>query len=139
MAQVCMVTGKGPLTGMNVSHSHIRTKKRSLPNLHWKRFWVPSENRFVKLRVSAHGIRIINKHNIDHVYVLSVSGPDGIQLRTDSEIFVAGESVATVPVSVTVPHENAWGGNVISFELTSMDNADITVTEESRFRGPTER
>jgi polyferredoxin len=84
-------------------------------------------------------IRIINKHNIDHVYVLSVSGPDGIQLRTENEIFVAGESVATVPVSVTVPHENASGGNVIRFELTSMDNADIKVVEESRFRGPTER
>jgi cytochrome c oxidase accessory protein FixG len=84
-------------------------------------------------------IRIINKHNIDHVYVLSVSGPDGIQLRTENEIFVAGESVATVPVSVTVPHENAWGGNVIRFELASMDNADISVIEESRFRGPTER
>ena len=84
-------------------------------------------------------IRIINKHNIDHVYVLSVSGPDGIELRTEDEIFVAGESVATVPVSVTVPHENAAGGNVIRFELTSMDNADISVVEESRFRGPTER
>ena len=84
-------------------------------------------------------IRIINKHNIDHVYVLSVSGPDGIQLRTETEIFVAGESVATVPVSVTVPHENAFGGNVIRFNLTSMDNAEISVVEESRFRGPTER
>ena len=67
MAQVCMITGKKPLVGMNVSHSHIRTKKRSNPNLHWKRFWVPSENRFVRLRVSMHGLRIIDKRGIDSV------------------------------------------------------------------------
>lgn len=67
MAQVCQVTGKKPLVGMNVSHSHIRTKKRSLPNLQSKRFWVPSENRFVKLRVSAAGMRIIDKRGIEAV------------------------------------------------------------------------
>lgn len=67
MAQVCMVTGKGPLVGMNVSHSHIRTKKRSMPNLQVKRYWVPSENKFVRLRLSAHGMRIINKRGIDAV------------------------------------------------------------------------
>lgn len=67
MSQVCMVTGKKPLVGMNVSHSHIRTKKRSLPNLHWKRFWVPAENRWVKLRVSAKGMRIIDKNGIESV------------------------------------------------------------------------
>ena len=67
MSQICQVTGKGPQTGMNVSHSHIRTKKRSLPNLCWKRFWVPEENRFVRIRVSAHGIRIINKRGISAV------------------------------------------------------------------------
>ena len=67
MSQICMVTGKGPKTGMNVSHSHIRTKRRLLPNLHYKRYWVPSENKFVKLRLSAHGMRIINKRGIDAV------------------------------------------------------------------------
>lgn len=67
MAQICMVTGKKPLTGMNVSHSHIRTKKRLLPNLHSKRYWVPSENRFVRLRLSAAGMRIIDKLGIDAV------------------------------------------------------------------------
>ena len=67
MSQVCMVTGKKPLVGMNVSHSHIRTKKRSLPNLHWKRFWVPAERKFVKLRVSAKGMRIIDKRGIEPV------------------------------------------------------------------------
>ncbi len=67
MSQRCQVTGKGPQTGMNVSHSHIRTKKRSLPNLHYKRFWVPSEKRFVRLRLSAHGMRIIDKRGIEVV------------------------------------------------------------------------
>ena len=58
MSQVCQVTGKRPLVGMNVSHSHTRTKKRSLPNLQRKRFWLESENRWVRLRVSAAGIRV---------------------------------------------------------------------------------
>ena len=67
MAQICMVTGKKPLTGMNVSHSHIRTKRRLLPNLHSKRYWVATENRFVRLRLSAAGMRIIDKLGIDAV------------------------------------------------------------------------
>lgn len=67
MAQVCIVTGKRPKTSMNVSHSHIRTKRRLLPNLHSKRYWVPTENRFVKLRLSAAGMRIIDKLGIDKV------------------------------------------------------------------------
>ena len=67
MAQICMVTGKKPLTGMNVSHSHVRTKRRLMPNLHYKRYWVPAENRFVRLRVSTAGMRIIDKLGIDKV------------------------------------------------------------------------
>jgi large subunit ribosomal protein L28 len=67
MGQHCQVTGKRPQTGMNVSHSHIRTKRRSFPNLHVKRFWVPGENRFVRLRVSAQGMRIIDKRGIEAV------------------------------------------------------------------------
>jgi large subunit ribosomal protein L28 len=67
MSQVCQVTGKKPLIGMNVSHSHVRTKKRSLPNLRWKRYWVPSENRWVRLRVSTNGMRIIDKLGIESV------------------------------------------------------------------------
>ncbi len=67
MSQVCQVTGKKPLVGMNVSHSHIRTKKRSLPNLRWKRYFVPSENRWVRLRISANGMRIIDKLGIESV------------------------------------------------------------------------
>lgn len=67
MSQVCMVTGKRPLTGMNVSHSHVRTKRRLLPNLHTKRYWIPSEKRWVSLRLSAHGMRIIDKLGIEEV------------------------------------------------------------------------
>ena len=69
MSQVCQVTGKRPLVGMNVSHSHIRTKKRSLPNLRWKRYWVAGENRWVRLRVSTKGMRIIDKRGIEAVLV----------------------------------------------------------------------
>jgi len=67
MAKICMVTGKKPLTGMNVSHSHVRTKRRLLPNLHSKRYWVSEENRFVRLRLSAAGMRLIDKLGIDVV------------------------------------------------------------------------
>lgn len=67
MSRVCMVTGKRPVTGNNVSHSKRHTRRRWLPNLHKKRFWVASEERFVTLRVSAKGLRIIDKKGIDTV------------------------------------------------------------------------
>ena len=67
MSRVCQVTGKKPVTGNNVSHAHNKTRRRFLPNLHTHRFWVESENRFVKLRVSAKGMRIIDKNGIDTV------------------------------------------------------------------------
>ena len=67
MAKVCQVTGKRPAVGNNVSHAHNKTRRRFLPNLHTHRFWVDSENRFVKLRVSAKGMRIIDKKGIDEV------------------------------------------------------------------------
>lgn len=67
MAKVCMVTGKRPVTGNNVSHSQRKTRRRFLPNLHWHRFWVESESKFVRLRVSSKGMRIIDKKGIDTV------------------------------------------------------------------------
>ncbi len=67
MSKVCQVTGKGPVTGNNVSHSNIKTKRRFLPNLQSHRFWVESENRFVRLRISTKGMRIIDKKGIDAV------------------------------------------------------------------------
>jgi len=67
MSRVCQVTGKRTVTGNNVSHAKNRTRRRFLPNLHSHRFWVESENRFVKLRVSAKGMRIIDKKGIDAV------------------------------------------------------------------------
>ena len=67
MSKVCQVTGKRPVTGNNVSHSNIKTKRRFEPNLHYHRFWVESEKRFVRLRVSSKGMRIIDKVGIDKV------------------------------------------------------------------------
>jgi large subunit ribosomal protein L28 len=67
MSRVCQVTGKRPITGNNVSHSNIKSKRRFLPNLHRHRFWVESENRWVRLRVSTKGLRIIDKEGIDVV------------------------------------------------------------------------
>ena len=67
MARVCQVTGKGPMVGNNVSHANNKTKRRFLPNLQYRRFWVESENRFVRLRLTPKGMRIIDKLGIDKV------------------------------------------------------------------------
>ncbi|HEK1010348.1 TPA: 50S ribosomal protein L28 [Pseudomonas putida] len=69
MSRVCQVTGKGPVTGNNISHANNKTRRRFLPNLQHHRFWVETENRFVRLRVSAKGMRIIDKRGIDAVLV----------------------------------------------------------------------
>ena len=67
MSKVCQVTGKRPQSGNNVSHAHNKTRRRFLPNLQSKRFWIESEKRYVRLRVSIKGLRIIDKHGIDKV------------------------------------------------------------------------
>ncbi|MBX7116801.1 MAG: 50S ribosomal protein L28 [Myxococcaceae bacterium] len=67
MSRVCEITGKRPLVGNNVSHANNKTKTRSKPNLQVHRFYVPTLKRWVKLKVSAHGLRIINKRGIDAV------------------------------------------------------------------------
>jgi large subunit ribosomal protein L28 len=67
MARVCQVTGKGPMVGNNVSHANNKTKRRWLPNLHYRRFWVESENKWVRLRVSNAALRLIDKKGIDVV------------------------------------------------------------------------
>ena len=67
MSKVCQVTGKRPVTGNNVSHAKNHTKRRFLPNLQTHRYWVESEKRFVKLRLSAKGMRIIDKQGIEQV------------------------------------------------------------------------
>jgi large subunit ribosomal protein L28 len=67
MSRVCQVTGKKPVSGNNVSHANNRTRRRFLPNLHSHKFWVESENKWVKLRLSAKGMRIIDKNGIDAV------------------------------------------------------------------------
>ena len=78
MSRVCQVTGKHPITGNNVSHANNKTRRRFLPNLHTHRFWIESERRFVKLRVSSQGMRIIDKKGIDVVLA---------ELRTQGEKF----------------------------------------------------
>lgn len=67
MAKVCQVTGKRPVTGNNVSHANNKTKRRFEPNLHYHRFWLESEKRFVRLRVSSKGMRIIDKLGLEKV------------------------------------------------------------------------
>ena len=67
MSRVCQVTGKRPMSGNNVSHANNKTKRRFLPNLQMHRFWLESENRWVRLRLSTKGMRIIDKQGIDKV------------------------------------------------------------------------
>lgn len=67
MSRVCQVTGKRSVSGNNVSHANNRTKRRFRPNIHTHKFWVESESRYVKLRVSSAGMRIIDKKGIDQV------------------------------------------------------------------------
>lgn len=67
MSRICQVTGKKPMSGNNVSHANNRTKRRFLPNLQSKRFYIPSEDRWVRLTVSARGIKTITKNGIESV------------------------------------------------------------------------
>src|SRR5690606_6232548 len=84
MSKVCQVTGKRPITGNNVSHAKNHTKRRFLPNLHTHRFWVEAEKRFVSLRVSAKGMRVIDKRGIDAVLA---------DLRANGEKISLGASI----------------------------------------------
>ena len=67
MSRVCQVTKKAPMVGHTVSHSNRKVKRRFLPNIRWHRFWVPSKNKFIRLRVSSQALRIIDKLGIDHI------------------------------------------------------------------------
>ena len=67
MSRQCQVTGKGPMYGNSVSHAHNKTRTRQLPNIQKRKFWIESEQRWVQLTVSAHGIKVINKRGIDTV------------------------------------------------------------------------
>jgi large subunit ribosomal protein L28 len=78
MSKVCQVTGKRPLVGNNVSHANNKTKRRFMPNLHTQRFWVISENRWVKIRLTKAGMRLIDKKGID--FVVADMRKRGIQI-----------------------------------------------------------
>ena len=67
MSRVCQITGKGPIVGNHVSHANNKTKRRYLPNLQYRRLWVESENRYVRLRLSNAGLRTIDKKGIEAV------------------------------------------------------------------------
>ncbi|WP_295577949.1 50S ribosomal protein L28 [uncultured Lamprocystis sp.] len=67
MSRVCQVTGKRPMSGHKVSHANNKTKRRFLPNLHYHRYWVESEQRWVRLRLTSSGMRVIDKRGIDAV------------------------------------------------------------------------
>ncbi len=69
MARVCQVTGKGPMVGNNVSHANNKTKRRFMPNLQYRRIWVETENRWIRLRITGAGLRLIDKKGIDAVLV----------------------------------------------------------------------
>jgi large subunit ribosomal protein L28 len=67
MSRVCQVTGKKPMLGNNVSHANNKTRRRFLPNLQYRRFWVESEKRWVSMRLSQNGLRTIDRKGIDVV------------------------------------------------------------------------
>ncbi|MHC8441044.1 MAG: 50S ribosomal protein L28 [Candidatus Eutrophobiaceae bacterium] len=76
MPRICQVTGKRPMSGNNVSHANNKTRRRFLPNLRKKRFWSPDDRRWVTLRVSSHGLRIIDKKGIVAVLAKIRAGSD---------------------------------------------------------------
>ena len=78
MARVCQITGKRPISGNNVSHANNRTRRRFIPNLQWHRFWVASENRFVRMRIIMNAMRTIDKNGIDSV--LADLRADGVKV-----------------------------------------------------------
>lgn len=67
MSRICQITGKSVMSGNNVSHSNRKTRRRFLPNLHWHRFWIPTQKRFIKLLVSRKGMKTIDKLGIEAV------------------------------------------------------------------------
>lgn len=70
MARQCMVTGKKTIVGNNVSHSNRKVKRTFIANVHWKKIWVPSENRYVRLRLSGKGLKTIDKNGIEQVLAM---------------------------------------------------------------------
>lgn len=72
MTRMCAITGKRPVAGNNVSHAHNKTKRKFVPNLHTRRYWVPNQNRHITLQVSAKGIRIIDKLGIEAALLAAI-------------------------------------------------------------------
>ena len=86
MSKVCQITGKRPMSGNNVSHANNKTKRRFLPNLHVHRYWLASQKRWIKLRVTTHGMRIIDKlGGIENNKVLAMLRSNGVNLNIKVE------------------------------------------------------
>jgi len=82
MSRVCQLTGKGPIVGNKVSHSNVKTKRRFLPNLHTKKFYMPEVDRWVTLKVSSYALRNIDKFGLyEYLKQLEAKGVDtGVKL-----------------------------------------------------------
>lgn len=78
MARVCQVTGKRPMVGNNVSHANNRTKRRFLPNLQYRRFWLEDEKRWVRLRLTNAALRIVDRDGIEAV-LAKIAGKSGVK------------------------------------------------------------
>jgi len=85
---------------------------------------------------NSYTVRMVNKDSDPHMFMLSVDGVDGIEIASNVDFRIEAQSISTLPISVIAPHENSYGGHRIEFTLKTTDGSDISVTEESRFRGP---
>jgi large subunit ribosomal protein L28 len=114
MAKVCQVTGKRAQSGNRVSHANNKTKRRWLPNLHERRFWVPSENRWVKLRVSTNALRTIDKNGIEAVLADLRGRGEGLGNTMASKrdkirlVSSATPAISTPPTRTRRPRRTRW-------------------------------
>ena len=105
MARVCEVTGKGPMTGNNVSHANNRTKRRFLPNLQYRRFWVETENRWVRLRVSSAALRLIFHRLRKDFIMASKGGREKIKLESTAgtgHFYTTSKNKKTMPEKMSI-------------------------------------
>ena len=137
MSRVCQVTGKRPMAGNNVSHAKNRTRRRFEPNLHTHRFWIESEKRFVKLRVSTKGMRIIDKNGIGIWHIQPIFN-DGrrdqdivFPIHKFKEVFL---QFFSVHLSMTDTNTRIWNeslehaGHFLNILDSVMDKVDLSTT-----------
>ena len=103
MSKKCQVTGKIPQTGNNVSHANNRTKRKFFPNLHTHKFWVESENRFVNLKVSAKGMRIIDKKGIMYIWNDQDLSSRELEIKIRDELGIDQKILTPKEIDKTAP------------------------------------